>query len=118
MTAEDVVKQLEQEYEDVQFDVFEKTDKMAKSISRLQEIALRPDPLSTPGYIELLIEAEKQECKPGYKNRVAELQNVLEAAVIVNKVAKGEPLTDQEHKMGFFSRIKKWGLKLGLQIKK
>uniref|UniRef100_A0A0E9Y0P7 Uncharacterized protein n=1 Tax=Anguilla anguilla TaxID=7936 RepID=A0A0E9Y0P7_ANGAN len=84
------------------------TDKMARSLRRLQEIALRPDPLSTPGYIELLIEAEKQECKPGYKKRVAELQNVLEGALIVNKVAKGEPLTDQEYKMSVGSRIKRW----------
>uniref|UniRef100_A0A0E9V4X9 Uncharacterized protein n=1 Tax=Anguilla anguilla TaxID=7936 RepID=A0A0E9V4X9_ANGAN len=84
------------------------TDKMARSVHRLQEIALRPDPLSTPGYIELLIEAEMQECKPGYKKRVAELQNVLKGAVIVNKVAKGEPLTDQEHKMTVGSRIKRW----------
>ncbi|XP_035234863.1 uncharacterized protein LOC118206358 [Anguilla anguilla] len=99
MSAEEIVKQLEQEYEDVQFNVFQRTDEMARSLRRLQEIALRPDPLSTPGYIELLIEAEKQECKPGYKKRVAELENVLEGAVIVNQVAKGEPLTDQEHKM-------------------
>uniref|UniRef100_A0A0E9UR38 Uncharacterized protein n=1 Tax=Anguilla anguilla TaxID=7936 RepID=A0A0E9UR38_ANGAN len=48
MTAEQIVKQLEKEYEDVQFDVFEMTDKMAKSISRLQEIALRPDPTVHP----------------------------------------------------------------------
>uniref|UniRef100_A0A0E9XXN8 Uncharacterized protein n=1 Tax=Anguilla anguilla TaxID=7936 RepID=A0A0E9XXN8_ANGAN len=111
------------------------TDKMAKSLRRLQEIALRPDPLSTPGYIELLIESEKQECKPGYKKRVAELENVLGQAVIVNKVTKGEPLTDeerkmlpieaekqeckpltnQEHKMSLGSIFQKW---LGLQTKK
>uniref|UniRef100_A0A0E9XXZ0 Uncharacterized protein n=1 Tax=Anguilla anguilla TaxID=7936 RepID=A0A0E9XXZ0_ANGAN len=114
MSAEGIVEKLEEEYEAVQLNVFEMTDKMAKSLSRLQEIALRPDPLSTPGYIELLIESEKQECKPGYKKRLAELENVLEGAVIVNKVAKGEPLTDQEHKMSFLSRIKKWGLKLAL----
>uniref|UniRef100_A0A0E9Y0N9 Uncharacterized protein n=1 Tax=Anguilla anguilla TaxID=7936 RepID=A0A0E9Y0N9_ANGAN len=115
MSAEQIVKELEKEYDKVQLNVFEMTDKMAKSLCRLQEIALRPDPLSTPGYIELLIEAEKQECKPGYKKRVAELQNVLKGALIVNKVTKGQPLTDQENKMSRFSRLKN---SLGFQTKK
>lgn len=46
------------------------TIKMNQCKNRLEEIALRPDPLSTVEHIELMIEAEKMEGQPGYEQRI------------------------------------------------
>lgn len=102
MTIEKIIDQLEEEYEDVQEQVLQLNDQLAMSLTRLKEIALRPDPLSTPGYIELLIESEKQMAKAGYKKRIAELEELKQRALILEKAEKGEPLTAQEK--GFRSR--------------
>lgn len=46
------------------------TIKMNQCKNRLEEIALRPDPLSTVEHIELMIEAEKMMGQPGYEQRI------------------------------------------------
>jgi len=45
-------------------------------LERLQDIALKPNPLSTPDYIDLMIEFEKQEAKPGFQDRIQSLMEV------------------------------------------
>ncbi|XP_039592004.1 uncharacterized protein LOC120515247 isoform X1 [Polypterus senegalus] len=52
-------------------------------IKRINEIALRPNPLSSPEYIELLIQTEKRESKPGWMERVKSLEEVKEKAEII-----------------------------------
>ncbi|XP_026768836.1 uncharacterized protein si:ch73-170d6.2 [Pangasianodon hypophthalmus] len=119
MTIEKIIKQLEEEYYDVQIKVLDLNDKLAKSLTRLKEIALRPDPLSTPDYIELLIESEKQTAKAGFKKRIAELEELKKRALILQKVEKGEPLTEHEKVLktrqgigqkvrGVYNDIKQW----------
>ncbi|XP_066566466.1 uncharacterized protein LOC136753991 [Amia ocellicauda] len=81
---------LEKEYDQVQEDVLELTQKLSASLTRLKEIALRPNPLSTPGYIDLLIEAEEQEAKPGFQERIRELRSVKEKAEIEDRFSRGE----------------------------
>ncbi|XP_063050095.1 verrucotoxin subunit beta-like [Engraulis encrasicolus] len=49
------------------------------------EIALRPGPLGPPDYIDLLIQSEEQEARPGYLRRIKALQEMRERAVIVQK---------------------------------
>lgn len=120
MTIEKIIKQLEEEYEDAQVQVLQLSDELARSLARLKEIALCPDPLSTPDYIGLLIESEKQVAKEGYLKRIAELEEIKSHAVILQKVERGEPLTEQEkgsgtkrtlrkiHLNGLFKNRKQW----------
>uniref|UniRef100_W5NBM7 Fibronectin type-III domain-containing protein n=1 Tax=Lepisosteus oculatus TaxID=7918 RepID=W5NBM7_LEPOC len=98
MSAEEVVKQLQKKYKDVQKEVLKLIEKLSRTLKHLKEIALRPDPLRTPDYIDLMIQAEEHEAKPGYLERIRELQRVREGAVIVQKVASGESLLPQEEK--------------------
>ncbi|XP_059201108.1 uncharacterized protein LOC131980820 [Centropristis striata] len=58
----------------------------AKCLNRLKEIALKPNPLSTPEYIDMLIEGEKAEAKPGYKQRVQSLMEMRTKAETLAKV--------------------------------
>jgi HrpA-like RNA helicase len=48
-----------------------------KTLQRLEEIALNPDPLSETDYIKLCIKAEKRETKPGWEERVQYYEDLL-----------------------------------------
>nr|XP_033810315.1 uncharacterized protein LOC117364795 [Geotrypetes seraphini]XP_033810324.1 uncharacterized protein LOC117364795 [Geotrypetes seraphini] len=87
MTAEQMFKQLEAELSGVEEKVLELINMLSKCLQRLEEIALRPNPLSTPEYIDLLIISEKEEAKPGYQARIKSLVTVRERAVIISNIA-------------------------------
>ncbi|XP_015282271.1 PREDICTED: uncharacterized protein LOC107123533 [Gekko japonicus] len=96
MTTEKLFQELCEEYEAVEEAVFRLIEQSSQSIRRLQEIALKPNPMATPEHIDLLIQAEQQEAKPGFQDRIQSLLGVREMAVIVNKIARNEPLLPEE----------------------
>ncbi|CAL8366390.1 unnamed protein product [Boreogadus saida] len=61
----------------------------AQCLNTLKEIALRPDPTSTTEYIDLLIEGEKSEAKPGYLERINKLLDLKKKAITMGEVASG-----------------------------
>ncbi|XP_056311204.1 uncharacterized protein LOC130222702 [Danio aesculapii] len=83
MTKEKIFEKLENELHIVQEIVTGLIAKSQKSLERLQEIALKPNPLSTPDYIDLMIESEKQEAKPGFTDRIQSLMGVRKNAEII-----------------------------------
>ncbi|XP_072115057.1 uncharacterized protein [Mobula birostris] len=86
ITQEKIMEELKQEFEGVQNAVLELIVQLSQSIRRLEEVALRPNPLSTPAYIDLLIQSEKDEGKPGYMERIQSLTMVKEQAVLMEQV--------------------------------
>ncbi|KAM4552246.1 uncharacterized protein PAE49_015730 [Odontesthes bonariensis] len=92
MTVQQVMGKLEAEYNDLQLEVVNLMEISSECLNRLQEIALRPNPLSTPEYIDMLIEGEKSEAKPGWNKRVESLMEMKEKAEFMMKVKKGENL--------------------------
>ncbi|XP_075779173.1 uncharacterized protein LOC102457665 [Pelodiscus sinensis] len=96
LSTQNVVEKLSQEYAAVEEILMELIDKSSRSLQRLQEIALKPNPLSTLEYIDLLIMSEQQEVKPGYQERIKSLQEVREVAEIVRKIANKLPLLPAE----------------------
>ncbi|XP_071779107.1 uncharacterized protein LOC139929932 [Centroberyx gerrardi] len=92
MSVQDLIAKLEGEYDRVQLKVVNLMEMSAKCLDRLKEIALKPNPLSTPEYIDLLIEGEKSEAKSGWKQRVQALIAMREKAETMAKVARGEKL--------------------------
>ncbi|XP_072115056.1 uncharacterized protein [Mobula birostris] len=84
---QNIMESLEQELDVVQNAVLELIERLSMSIRRLEEIALRPNPLSTPAYIELLIQSEKEEAKPGFLDSIQALREVKERAELIEKVA-------------------------------
>ncbi|XP_063049400.1 uncharacterized protein LOC134443683 [Engraulis encrasicolus] len=60
MNQEQIVTKLEEERCQVQGKVLEMMEIVTTSLKRLKEIALRPDPLATPDYIDLMIQSEEQ----------------------------------------------------------
>ncbi|KAK9976533.1 hypothetical protein ABG768_021738 [Culter alburnus] len=93
MSKEKIFEELENELEIVQDIMTTLIKKSQESLERLQEIALKPNPLSTPDYIDLMIEFEKQEAKPGFQDRIQSLMEVRKKAEIISKVSTGEVLS-------------------------
>ena len=58
-------------------------------LSRLDEIALKPNPLSQLDYVDLLIESEKQQCKLGYMKRLEHLQEARHNAELIHQIREG-----------------------------
>uniref|UniRef100_A0A8C5B1J8 Fibronectin type-III domain-containing protein n=1 Tax=Gadus morhua TaxID=8049 RepID=A0A8C5B1J8_GADMO len=96
ISVEQLIEHLEEDVAMLQDMIMSLIDTSSHSIARLKEIALRPDPLSTPEYIELLIKGEKSEAKEGYPARIDSLEKIKENAKIMAKVSKGEPLTSTQ----------------------
>ncbi|XP_048013184.1 uncharacterized protein LOC125246285 [Megalobrama amblycephala] len=103
MSKEKIFEELEKELEKNQDTVAGLIERSQKSLERLEEIALKPNPLSTPDYIDLMIESEKQEAKPGFQDRIQSLMDVRKKAEIISKVSTGEVLPEdwKTYKPGF-----------------
>lgn len=56
------------------------------SVRRLDEIALKPNPLTEVEDIEVLIESEKRGAKPGYQQRVHYYEEAKRQAEMLSKV--------------------------------
>nr|XP_033506737.1 uncharacterized protein LOC117272095 [Epinephelus lanceolatus] len=91
-----LIEQLRAEYDDVHTEVVKFMEMSAQCLNRLKEIALKPDPLFTSEYIDMLIEGEKSEAKPGWKQRVQSLMAMREKADIMAKLGRGEKLSQSQ----------------------
>lgn len=78
---EKLTEDVENLFKNIQLKMIE----MQECKSRIHEIALRPDPLTATEHIDLMIEAEKMEKKPGYDKRIQILHNFRETALIDKK---------------------------------
>ena len=85
---EKVINTMKKELDALNKVVLRKIDQAHNCITRLRQIALKPDHLTEVGYIDLLIESEKREAKPRWLERVQALEGVREQAKIVAEVMK------------------------------
>ncbi|XDV42521.1 hypothetical protein PO909_011165 [Leuciscus waleckii] len=107
MTVQELIERQEEEIVHLQDMIVSLMNQSAQSITRLQEIALRPNPLTTPEYIDMLIEGEKSEAKEGYTARIQSLEAMKEKAKIISKVAKQDKLTKTEEELSEEKRERK-----------
>ncbi|CAL8316669.1 unnamed protein product [Gadus morhua 'NCC'] len=89
MSVEDIIEQMKLEYRQLEDEVIQLMECSAQCLNTLKEIALRPNQLSTPEYIDLLIEGEKSEAKPGFMERITNLQEMKKKAITMGEVASG-----------------------------
>ena len=87
-TSEIIVKKMEEELRVLHHAVRGMVKEAQKVINRLKEIALKPDPLSEIDYIDILIEAEKNEGAPGWQQRMQCLQKVRQDAQLLITLGK------------------------------
>lgn len=84
--------------------VLEMSREAKETMQRLDEIALKPNPLSEVEYIDLLIESERQEGKPGYQQRIKYYQDMKQRAMIMSKLQD----THYSHAEAQVSTSDKW----------
>lgn len=70
LTHESFIEELSYEIESLFNCVNERMTRMNRCKTRLKEIALRPDPMSTVEHLDLMIQAEEHEKQPGYIKRI------------------------------------------------
>ncbi|XP_044225079.1 uncharacterized protein LOC122994449 [Thunnus albacares] len=99
LTIQDLIERQEEEIVRLQERIVTLMDQSSQCITRLQEIALRPNPLTTPEYIDMLIEGEKSEAKEGYQARIQSLEAMKDKAKIISKVAKRDKLAKTEEEL-------------------
>ncbi|CAC5357655.1 unnamed protein product [Mytilus coruscus] len=82
MSQEDILEEMHEEIKILEVAIQIKVEEITEYGNRLKEIALRPDPLSTVQYIELMIESEMREKKSGFNQRVETLEQCKKRAEI------------------------------------
>ncbi len=88
LSAEQLITQIAEEFEAIQLRVIGSTDDIRTSIQRLQEIALKPNPLSTVEYIDILIRSEENEAFPGWQERVEQYRSVRKQVEYMKQLAE------------------------------
>ena len=91
--VEAMIHNMEARLAELDENVMKKIHQVRVSLKRLDEIALKPNPLTEVEYIDLLIESEKQEATAGWQERVQYYQAAREHASIARGVMEMETPT-------------------------
>ena len=83
---EEMVAQKKKELQDLQVAVFSLIEDVTNSINRLDEIALKPNPLTEIEYLDLLIQSEEEEGKPGWQKRIKQYKKIRGEAEMLKKL--------------------------------
>lgn len=89
-TQEAMLSHMKSERDEMQDLVVETISLARKSLARLNEIRLKPNPLSEVEYIDLLIESEKSQAKRGFLRRIQSLYVCRQQAALLARIEKGE----------------------------
>uniref|UniRef100_A0A0P5IWV6 Uncharacterized protein n=1 Tax=Daphnia magna TaxID=35525 RepID=A0A0P5IWV6_9CRUS len=95
LSAEELKNALQGEAEQLKLEIIKAMDEITRCSNHLKKIALRGDPLSTPEYINLMLENEKKEKKPGHRERIKILKDLLKKAKLTKDVTDGGYLAEQ-----------------------
>ncbi len=106
--AEQMLRQSEHRLDQLDQMVMSMIRQAQQSLNRLGEIALKPNPLSEVDYIELMIEYEKTEFKPGWIERVQYLEEAKKEAKITREIAKAEITTTKQKFARLWEKISSW----------
>ena len=87
-----MLQQLEKIYNDLRIEVVTRMYKVRECLQRLDEIALKPNPLTEVEYIELLISTEQREHQPGFQGRINALEEVKSKAQMFAKIKGAEEI--------------------------
>ena len=114
--VEGMIDKLDKELQKMHDEVMNNILKAQRCIRRLDEIALKPNPLSNVEYIELLIESEKQTANHGWKQRIQYLEEAKRQAAMMSKltvVKASKEKVKESTRSGekWYTRFKFWGRK-------
>ncbi|XP_042231922.1 uncharacterized protein LOC121872896 [Homarus americanus] len=103
LTKEGAIQAIEQDINDHAQMLIDLIQEAQRHVERLEEIALKPNPLSTKEYIDLMIESEKMQKRHNFMKRIEMLEKLKEEVVVIQGVrgdcnkASGESLLKYFH---------------------
>lgn len=86
MSPANVLEKLKDKIKEAEKEGLKHIQDVSKILNRLQEIALKPNPMSAVDYIRLLIEKEKQEGKSGFMERIKMMEKMIQNVVILSSI--------------------------------
>lgn len=108
--VESVIKCLNDDLEKVCETIFQMIQQVQQCLRRLDEIALKPNPITQVEYIDQLIETEKLEAKFEWEQRVRYYQEAREFAVTLSRAQDAANVKKE-------ADIKQWAKKLIAKLK-
>ena len=90
LSTQQIVNAIWDEFDGIQGHIIYAIYEIRESLTILDQIALKDNPLSTVEYIDILIQSEEQEAKPGWQIRVKHLVGLRKRAEHLNEIARGE----------------------------
>lgn len=95
LNAEGLKNALQAELEHLKLEMCRTIEEITQCSNLLQQKALHGDPLTTPEYIQMMIENEKNSKTRGYNERIKSLQEVLKKAELTKDVLNKGEITKQ-----------------------
>ncbi|BFU26587.1 hypothetical protein conserved [Entamoeba histolytica] len=86
--AESILKKLEEEYYNIQMDCRDKQQELVECVNKLSEIALNGKVTSSSEYLDMMIQTENDEKKPGYKERIEGYKQLKQANEMIEDIMK------------------------------
>ena len=86
--VENAIDDLHKDLKDMEALVLMKVRDAHECLNRLDEIALKPDPLNEVEYIDVLIESEKKQSYPGFSERIKALKELKSKSQILKDLKK------------------------------
>lgn len=120
LTYEKYIEELTYVVEELFNNIMSMMNEMNRCETRLKEIALRPDPLSATEHINLMIQSEEIDKRPGYFNRVKMLKEIKQMTIVdqeVDSFAKNIRLTRESIKLITGKNFQKRSLGLGTRVR-
>ncbi|GAT99284.1 hypothetical protein conserved [Entamoeba histolytica] len=103
--AEAMLKRLEEEYDKIQMECYDKEIEIVECVNKLSEIALNGKVTSSSEYLDMLIQTENDEKKPGYDVRVKGYKQLKQANEMIEDIMKY--LTGKKSKEEIKAEIKR-----------
>ena len=86
LNAEELLKSLKLEVEQLKMNILKTMEAITCCSNKLKEKALKGDPITILEYIQMIIDDEKTNGKPGYEERIKSLEDVLERAKLTQGI--------------------------------
>ncbi len=90
MVAEETLNNLAKQFTGIQLTLLQHGEQVRRSLRILQDKALKMNPLSTIDYIDVLMQSELSEARPGWQQRIKQLEDVKKQAQQLHKMAGRE----------------------------
>ncbi|GAB1221139.1 hypothetical protein ENUP19_0065G0015 [Entamoeba nuttalli] len=112
-SAESALKKLEEEYYKIKMECYDKEIEIVECVNKLSEIALNGKVTSSNEYLDIMIQTENDEKKPGYEARVEGYKQLKQANEIIESVMKNSTSKKSKEEIRKEFEAKKKELKEG-----